>query len=202
MTPAGVVTEFFSNPFATPPVRITAGAEGDLWVTEERNTRSGRPRVGRITPEGTATNFLLELPASPTGITWGREGDLWVAEGQYTNKLARVSPDGVDTEFPGLNACGAQDITTGPEGNLWFTQPFEFGGKFGECRKIGRMTSTGTITEFSTGITGAPDQITAGPDGNLWFTEFGSDRIGRRSPSRQDRTTQCGSPRHPARSGA
>src|SRR5512135_2025924 len=40
------------------------------------------------------------------------------------------------------------------------------------------------VTEFSLPTPNSrPYGITTGPDGNLWFTEFGSDKIGRITPS-------------------
>jgi streptogramin lyase len=194
ITPAGVVTEFaecgqtqvsecvqgccFQTPsFEGGPFRITAGLEGDLWFTEFSGSRSPEPHVGRMTAEGTVTNFAIER-GNPDlgGITLGREGDLWVAE-CCSGRLGRVSPLGVVTQFQGLSPTGgAEDITTGPEGDLWFTE------NTGPPFRIGRITPTGTVSEFSRRITGRPFRIAAGPDGNMWFTEFESDQIGRISP--------------------
>jgi streptogramin lyase len=200
ITAAGVVTEFaecllgsvvecvqgccFQTPGFErqhPPLRITTGAEGNLWFTEGSGARGpAEPRLGRLTREGVVTNFSVRGGARALGgITLGQEGDLWFAEG-VVEQLGRMSPEGVETDFPLPSGSGAEGIATGPEGNLWFTDPPSELPPW----RIGRITPTGTVAEFSIrgGITSRPFEITAGPDGNLWFTETSGDRIGRITP--------------------
>ncbi len=151
------------------PYDITAGPDGNLWYTH-----SGATKIGRITPNGTITEFPISLPSY--NITGGSDGNVWftITGG---GKIARITPDGTITEFPippGHIRSEPHDITTGPDGNLWFTNSTFFEDK------IGRMTPNGEFAEFPlpSGGTG-PYNITTGPDGNLWFTEWYGNKIGR-----------------------
>ncbi len=172
------LTEF---PLPTPnrdPLGIARGPEGNVWFTENANPGA----IGRITPEGTITEFTTGLTANsqPTGITAGPDGNLWFTENANPGAIGRITPTGTITEFTtGLSANSQPTgITAGPDGNLWFTENANPGA-------IGRITPTGTITEFTAGLSAnsQPTGITAGPDGNLWFTEKANPgRIGRITP--------------------
>ena len=54
------------------PNHITAGPEGNLWVTGHNEAS-----IDRITPAGILTEFFLTADTSPEGITVGPEGELW-----------------------------------------------------------------------------------------------------------------------------
>jgi streptogramin lyase len=171
------VTEFPVITPASDPQGITLGPDGNLWFTEANQDSIDRTaRIGRITPEGTVTEFGtgLTVNSQPAEITTGPDGNLWFAE-PAVDRIGRITTDGVVTEFSAGITRGAEPfgITAGPDGNLWFT---ETGG-------IGRITPAGTVTEFTAGVSqgSEPFTITAGPDGNLWFAEaFGG--VGRITP--------------------
>jgi streptogramin lyase len=155
---------------------ITAGPDGNVWFTEAGGLP---PAVGRITPDGTITEFPLPGPRSGVAITAGPDGNVWFTEEGESPQIGRITPDGTVTEFPlaGLGFAELRGITAGPDGNLWFTAT-NFGAD-----EIGRITPDGSVTQFAvppgpgdhSPVT--PDQITAGADGNLWFTA--GDLIGR-----------------------
>jgi virginiamycin B lyase len=165
------------------PEGITAGPDGDFWFTV-----LGGDRIGRITKDGTITEFTVPTPGSfPHGITAGPDGNLWFTE-INASQIGRITPSGVVTEFPlPTPDSQAHDITRGPDGNLWFTEI--------NADRIGRITTHGVITEFplpTAGIGGQarsncgpstavsqPYVITEGPDRSLWFTECNSNKIGR-----------------------
>jgi virginiamycin B lyase len=172
VTKAGVVTEF---PVPTPgdPTDIAAGPDGNLWYVDPTANV-----VGRITPEGSITEFTdgLDLAAQPTAITKGPDGKLWFTE-KGTGRIGRITTGGTITEFTTDLSGSAEpaDIVTGPDGNLWFTLNADPGG-------IGVITPAGEVMQFSDGLTmnSRPLGIAAGPDGNLWFTESSAPgRIGR-----------------------
>src|SRR5204863_8323789 len=120
--PAGAVTEL--------PVRsggreggmaITAGPDVNLSFTNCRfaSESSGPTTVGKVTPDGAITEFLLPSGTYPGGITAGPDGNLWFTE-QGPNKIARITTAGVITEY--LVPTGGSDpfdITLGPDGNVW-----------------------------------------------------------------------------------
>jgi streptogramin lyase len=171
VTKAGVVTEF---PVPTPgdPTDIAAGPDGNLWYVDPAANL-----IGRITPEGSVTEFTdgLSTDAEPTAIVKGPDGKLWFTE-QAAGRIGRITTAGVITEFSsGLSGSSEPaDIAAGPDGNLWFTMKAD--------GAIGRITPTGDVMEFSDGLTmnSSPLGIAAGPDGALWFTESAAPgRIGR-----------------------
>jgi len=70
------------------PTAIAAGPDGNLWFTERLGNR-----IGRITPEGTITEFPIPTAASsPTnGIVTGPDGCVWFTE-YFGNKIAKIAP--------------------------------------------------------------------------------------------------------------
>jgi streptogramin lyase len=172
VTKAGVVTDF---PIPTPgdPTDIAVGGDGNLWYVDPAANV-----IGRITPEGSITEFTdgLSPAAEPTSIAKGPDGNLWFTE-KATGRIGKITTAGVITEFTsGLSGSGEPaSIAKGPDGNLWFTLNADPGA-------IGRITPQGDVMEFSDGLTmnSRPLGIAAGPDGALWFTESASPgRIGR-----------------------
>jgi streptogramin lyase len=174
-TPSYVPITEFTAGITSAPNYIAAGPDGNIWFTEYDGNR-----IGRITPNGTVTEFITGITSGsgPSGITAGPDGNIWFTE-TSGNRIGRITPNGVVTEFF-LGITSNSDpagITAGPDGNLWFTEP--------ASSRIGRITTSGTVTEFSIGITNGstPIGIAAGPDGNLWFAEYDNDSIGRITPT-------------------
>jgi len=131
------------------PAYIAAGPDGNVWFTESlvlgSNTAS---RIGRITPNGTVTEFESGAhgggPAALEGIAAGPDGNLWFT-GAVGQEIGRISPTGTVTEFASGVHCAPFGITAGADGNLWFTEAWLVGPSAG---KIGRITSGGAVTEF------------------------------------------------------
>lgn len=179
MTPAGAFTVFPLPNEGVYPDGITVGSDGNLWFTEFYGNA-----VGRITPQGTITEFLVpsrpqsNLPESqPHALALGPDGNIWFPD-MGGNKIARITPSGTLTEFAIPAHSGdpfssyPYSIVAGPDGALWFT---ESGGM-----RIGRITLDGHITEFKLpGANHAPEDIVAGGDGALWFLEQTQSLLGR-----------------------
>ena len=164
---AQTFTEFILPTPASRPSAITTGPDGALWFTEFGG------KIGRITTQGSITEFPIKGDGILHSITAGPDGALWVTE--FTSKKIGRIPTTATAEnlelieftLPGSPAPFG--ITTGPDGALWFTEGI--GGK------IGRITTTGVVTEFT--IPAAKSgEIAAGPDGALWFT-YVRGKIGR-----------------------
>jgi len=165
---SGPITEFPIPAVNSYPIGITAGPDGNVWFCE-----SGTNRIGRITPQGSVSEFLTVNP--PYDITAGPDGNLWFTEQDFDfggAAIGRISPSGELTEFPvPRSACG---IAAGSDGNLWFTSCTT------DSRGMRRITTAGSVTEFPLPAdSGFISAIVAGPDGNLWFTEPNVARIGR-----------------------
>ncbi len=185
MTPGGSITTFPFPTSANSLGGITAGPDSNLWFTAPSavNPDTGRfdqpSRIGRITPNGTITTFLLPTSnndprAITPKITAGPDGNLWFTDG--IGKIGRITPSGSITEFSlPKDDSFPGEITSGPDGNLWFTE---------EGRdNLGRITPSGSIRGFFLPILWLGG-IAAGPDGNLWFTDPSRNRVGYISVSR------------------
>jgi virginiamycin B lyase len=172
ITTSGVITEFPIPPATTLKTAdginlfhdIAAGPDGNLWFTAEvynHQTKSELGEIGRVTPAGQVTTFLL----SPGTVV------------RSTNKgTTHSKPHG---------GMLADAITAGPDGNVWFTehQANGIGG-------IGRITPSGKISQYAIPTTpkGAPipaisTAITTGPDGNLWFNLASDDFLNGPNPA-------------------
>jgi streptogramin lyase len=174
---AGVVTEFTSALTAgNAPASIASGPDGNLWFTEQ-GILAG---VGRITPDGTITEFPTTLLQTPGDITTGPDGGVWFTETGLTNAIARIDPStGAIVEHTLAGGTNPRAITTGADGNLWFTEV--------DRSKLGRITPAGDATEYGLGLGGSDtlNDVTTGPDGKLWFTveNSGQHKIGRFNPA-------------------
>jgi virginiamycin B lyase len=143
------ITEFTVPTSNAGPYGITAGADGNLWFTDD-----GTNSIGTINP---ATHVITEFVvptagASPRGITTGPDGNLWFTEyALFTGapKIGEINPTThLITEFPIHTANAAPlGITAGADGNLWFTE--SRGNKIGEINPAAHF-----ITEFALPSTG------------------------------------------------
>jgi streptogramin lyase len=189
---ASGVTKLFPIPLSTTldpnrgvdadPGSITTGPDGALWFTDNAG-------IGRITTDGTVTQFPLTTPgAIPSNITSGPGGALWFtqlgatdANGNSSWSIGEIATTGAITVYP--LAAVSNDaswepvggITEGPDGNLWFTENLP--GPHGATSKpvIGRITASGQIQTFDLPrkvekqYASSVGNIKIGPDGDLWF---------------------------------
>ena len=177
ITTAGVVSEY-ATPNFTPPsngivTTITTGPDGNLWLT-------GQTAIGRITPTGTFTSFVVPGNFNTiAGLTSGPGGSLWFTEQEDGHTageqpaVGEITPAGVTKLYALPQATTLNPsvgmpadptvITTGPDGVR---------SGFGENGAIGRITTAGTIQQFPLPNPWATvTDITAGPDGAVWFGE-------------------------------
>jgi streptogramin lyase len=167
MTPNGVVTQVFSLPSGSDPA-LTLGPDGNIWFTEYWNAA-----IGRITPDGTITQFPIPYPAND--IVTGPDGNLWFDAGSTppANSLGRITPAGDVTIFTYPNVGIFRRLTVGPDGNLWAGDP--------RTNHIDRINTAGQLTGVYATPTpdSGPYSVVKGPDGALWFTEPNVSQIGR-----------------------
>ena len=80
VTLAGDITEFPVD-LHNAPLNIVAGPDGAMWFTEDGIVNGGSGAIGRITPTGELTEYILPtLPGYSSGagdITVGPDGNLW-----------------------------------------------------------------------------------------------------------------------------
>ena len=132
---------------------ITTGPDGALWFTD-----TGANAIGRMTLDGTATEFPIPTPATlPQGLAAGPDGRIWFAEYEGA-QIGAVTTTGVITEYPlpgGL--LDSQQVVSGPNGDVWFLAENRVG-----------FLSTGGVGMLVGTLPTAQTSITVGPDGNLW----------------------------------
>jgi len=89
----------------------TLGPDGAIWFVER-----SAAKVGRMTLEGSFTEYPLAPGAFPNRIVAGPDGALWFTE-LRAGKLGRITTDGALTEFP--ISGGPVGITVGKDGQLY-----------------------------------------------------------------------------------
>jgi len=149
VTTAGKFTEY---PIPTPsanPRAITPGPDGNIWFTELDGHK-----IGRITPNGTITEFAVPSMGSPGSIVAGPDGNLWFVEPGSVNAIGRVTPSGGISEYvvPTANSDPTA-ITVGPDKNLWFTEL-----SANKIARISNLTGGGNL-QSSMPSAGAPTPI-------------------------------------------
>lgn len=175
MTPDG---QFHLFRLPSPNVYLTsiaAGADGNLWFTENVDGTNGTsPHIGRMTPAGTFSDFPVTAPFAEgylEQIIVGADGNLWfslggvVATYDSVGAIGKITPQGAITIFQLGKFAVPEDMTVGPDHNVWFTTDFE----------VGRVTPKGQVHLFDPDPRESRDSrlilggITTGPDGALWF---------------------------------
>jgi virginiamycin B lyase len=180
VTPTGTIDEFpipvaGYNPYPEFPIpnAIAAGSDNNVWFTENLFTPPFTGKIGKITPSGTITEFIVPSGAQAAGITSGPDAAMWFTE-PIAGKIGRIAPGGQITEFAVPSTKWGDPtpkaITRGPDNALWFTG----------AGIIGRITTDGQVHDYVLpsfvpfGVTPAA-AITTGPDGTLWFSNYGGE---------------------------
>jgi virginiamycin B lyase len=155
------------------PNEMALGSDHNIWFTELADgPPQDKPKIGKITPSGTITEYAFDAPTYPDGpraITAGATGSLWFtysAGSPSDSFIGRVTTGGVVTQFPvpapGCASVLNGNIAYGSDGNIWFGDDCQ--------RTIDRVTPDGNITSFS--LAGSSSWgLVSGPDGNLWWID-------------------------------
>lgn len=171
----GTVKEFTLPTATAGSYGVTLGPDGNVWFTEHGLMGGANPTpVGRITPDGTITEFAADPGASPNGITSGPNGNLWFSD--PPNSLGEMTPSGTFTVHGGIGITGdPRGIAMGPDHNIYVVVADPAVPKILEVPPAGTTSTPIAIPD----TTANPQEITVGPDGNMWFTELNSSKIGR-----------------------
>lgn len=129
LSTAGAFKEFAIPTPASNPTGIAMGPDGNLWFTEH-----DARKIGKITPMGEVTEFLIPSGNTPGRIATGADGNLWFTEAGAANSIGRITPLGQVSEYPvPSKASDPYDIVAGADGNLWFTEL--------SSNKVGRISN-------------------------------------------------------------
>jgi virginiamycin B lyase len=97
-----------------------------LWFTENMGNR-----IGRITTDGSITEYALLVPSGPLGIQTGPDSALWFVE--QGGSVGRITTHGeIDDYRVPTSGSEPWGIAKGPDGAMWFTEQF--------AEKIGRIS--------------------------------------------------------------
>ena len=154
------------------PLDLVLGPDGNIWFTDAYFGTPVQSRIGKITPSGKVTEFVVpdKLPGGIEGITVGPDGNLWFTD---NNQIGMCTLSGSITMYDAPTTDAVTDgITSGPSNDLYFTEMF--------VNKIAHVTLNPVrITEyFVPPPSTSPLDIALGADNNIWFTVPGSNLIG------------------------
>lgn len=123
--------------------------------------------LGRMTPDGTTTLFVVPSGQRAHRLASGPDGTIWFTAGE---NVGRVTAAGTIEEFAVGERAG--DLTPGADGAIWFTEP--------DVNRIGRVASDGTVVHFDVpSPNSGPHSMALGADGNVWFTQANTGKVGR-----------------------
>jgi virginiamycin B lyase len=167
----------FRTPSADGPGQsggLALGPDGNVWFAE-------RAHIGRITPSGQITEYLLPNGNTPSGhVTAGGDGQVWFDENP-------PSHSGIHMVGSGVQTVGRIDPTSGKITELQARCPFGCGGPLGIAQSgngdvyllayepgyggtsyyLGRFVHSG-----NRGWIGVPQgwgPLVEGPDGAIWW---------------------------------
>ena len=164
---SGEVSEFAVPTQHAGPLGLTLGADGALWFTE-RNAA----KIGRMTLDGTFTEWALAPGSFPNRIVAGPDGAVWFTE-LFGGKVGRITPDGTLTEYP--VGGGPVGITVGSDNDLYVVLFLS--------HQVARLDLAGSVTG-TWDLPGAlgPLQIARGRGLDLWVTDNTANIVFRLTP--------------------
>jgi virginiamycin B lyase len=132
------------------------GPDGAIWFIER-----AAAKIGRMTLDGTFTEYPLTPGCFPNRIVVGPDGALWFTE-LFGGKVGRITTQGLLTEYP--VAGGPVGITVGADGQLYVALAYSGG--------VARLNLQGTVTG-TWSLPGAhlPLQIATGFHRDLWVSD-------------------------------
>ena len=123
----GVIDNVVTN-FATagPVVQLTAGADGNVWFTDDIG------KIGNVTPTGTVTEFPIpQYARAPYGhaydIVTAPDGTYWFTYGHMTSfpnyscRLGHSTATGAITSYE-IAECVTTALAFGPDHNIWLAE--------------------------------------------------------------------------------
>ena len=168
ISPTGVLHTFVLDSHSNVEDMVK-GPDGNIWFTDEYLNNTFQSRVGKITPFGKVTEFVVpdNPPGGIIGITVGPDGNLWFTDGSVTNGVSMIgqcTTGGSITLYPTpTRHAGAWGIVQGPSQDMYFTET--------GVSQIGRITLNPVlITEFKAPSQSNPLGIALGADNNIWFS--------------------------------
>jgi streptogramin lyase len=94
---------------------VTLGGDGNIWFVEEAH-------IGKVTPDGTLTEYPTPLTQGASGLSWSADGLVWFsASGKLGYVLASLNALTGSVKLYNLRiTSNAGAIRAGPKGSVWF----------------------------------------------------------------------------------
>jgi streptogramin lyase len=160
-------------PVTGTPGQIARGPDGNVWFTITGS--SANKEFGRITPDGTVTEFDTPNDQSVTGIASGPDAAgepdsrIWFSQNGAVVKWDPAAASGTAFNVAVLN--GARGITPDAGGIIWVVDD--------QDGLIRIDPATGTVLD-EVNVPGSGGRgIALGDDANLWWADFGQGAINR-----------------------
>jgi virginiamycin B lyase len=146
------------------PKQLARGSDGNVWFTESHiEVQSFEHHVGRITPAGDVTTFLVCVDCFPGDIVEGADNVLYFT--MSDSAIGRIALDGTvlaNVETPDPSFISLSIARSGDD--LWLTDH--------NNRSVWSYDVTaGTFQQFPVPSGGTPIDVAAGPGGDIWFTQ-------------------------------
>jgi virginiamycin B lyase len=176
--PIGTLKQFRIPTANGNPKEITQGSDGNFWFTESHVNppQPDNHHIGRITPAGDITEFLVCQFCFPNDIAQGSNGILYFTKSDPG--LGRITADGtvLPDVIPSNTLANGNGVAASGD-DVYFTSF--------NTNSIWRYNAASdAFTEYPVPTPGAnPYDVTVAPDGSVWFTEFHADAIGRLDPA-------------------
>jgi streptogramin lyase len=175
--PAGKLRQFKLPTAGASPEHIILASDGNFWFTESfiNNQNAQGHKIGRITPAGDVTEFVVCDFCFPSDLAQGADGDIYFTKNDAT--LGRIGLDGTVKADPGGIFSPNSGAIDNHGSDLWVT---DFNQDV--LRKYDALTEEFTVFDVAP-IT--PLDVAVDAAGIVWFTGFGGDGgvIGRLDPA-------------------
>ncbi len=172
---------------AASTLRMTVGADGNVWVLERNAAAGGVDTISRWSPvTGAQVGPLLNFAnsaADPSAIATAGDGSIWIIL-PGTNAVARFDQNLAVSELALPAGATPTALIVGPDGAIWMTET--------GLNTVSRLTfAAGTFKRepYSAPSSFGLQGLTVGPDGNIWAVGTVANRVARFGTTQPTTTT-------------
>jgi len=157
-----------SLPASYAPQGVAAGADGNVWFTEDGASVGV---VGNYSPAHVLTEYTITTPASaaPAGIATGPAGTMWFCDNSPITGTGEI--DSVTLSSGAINkivslSTNCSNVTMQSDGlALWALST--------TANQVFRVPTTSPYTPITVALSGTPVSMAAGADNAIYITETG-----------------------------
>jgi virginiamycin B lyase len=176
--PVGGLKQYKVPTANSEPGAITLGSDGNMWFTEGTSFTLAPPKLGRVTPAGTVTEFpiqcsdciLSDVVQGPSNILYFTSNDAELGRFNVATGTQLLP----SIEMPDIDVLAGKLAVHGDD--VWITDFIN--------NSVWRYDiPTGVFTQFAPPTPGSsPNYVAVDNAGTVWFTEVGAGQIARLNP--------------------